>query len=420
MNGFLLLQRLCLAWGLRLSVVGISSALAQPVAMTAPEAQARWFDLPPMPVGVFDASAVKSGRSAIITGGLGSMGMTCSTVQILDLDSLDWTTPMALKTPRCQHAGVAIDDGLVLVAGGKTGTLVTGLLPTPDCELIDLANGSVELLPPLPTPSDGPTAHRLPNGQAVVIGDRHASLFDPKTRSWGSHIPLREPRSCHASLVLPDGRVLVIGGVNRDTIELVDFDQQRSILLADRLPMPLDDLRALLLPDGRVWILGGQNSRTGDTTDRTWLMDLTANKHQRLIEGPSLSLAEKEQVPMSHGCRHEAEWATVADAFLTIHESAGGAILGGGESQQKNQDTELDAVRFLDFNTLTVRSLPKMNQPHDDAVAVAIEQGVIVMGGYLIETVCLPLLAGQSVAVRTRRPTASNRVELLLLPSPPP
>lgn len=375
----------------------------------------RWFDLAPMPLGVFDASAAVSGRLAVVSGGLNGLGMTSRTIQVLDLDSLVWATPLQLALPRCMHASVALGDGLVLVAGGRTGTLLTGLEPTANAELIDLANGQVIALPPLPKASENPTAHRLANGSAAVVGERHVSVFDPVSRSWTTHVELRQSRSSHASVLLADQRIVVIAGLNRDTIELVDLAQARSVLLADRLPMPLDDLRAILLPDQRIWILGGQHSQTGDTTDATWLLDLSRSKGQRLSQGPSLNAP--------------AGWA---DAFCEGNFAGGWGVFGGGESQQQNQDMELADARFLNLKTLEVFSLPKMSQPHDDAVAVPVEQGMIVMGGYLIETVDLPMLRSPSGTAqegrgdkgeqggrggRGRRPTASNRVELLLLPA---
>ena len=71
-----------------------------------------------------------------------------------------------------------------------------------------------------------------------------------------------EPRSDHVAVALADGRVLIVGGTNRDgretgNAEVYDpktgsFSATGSMAVARYWPV------ATLLPDGRVFIAGGQ------------------------------------------------------------------------------------------------------------------------------------------------------------------
>jgi hypothetical protein len=190
-------------------------------------------------------------------------------------------------------------------------------------------------------------------------------------------------------VVLDEQRVAIVGGLRQDTIEVLDLEQGVSRQLATRLPMPLDDLRAVALTPQRVWILGGQDSRTGETTDRTWLLELGPGDRSRLVEGPPLGITEG-----------------MADAGLVRVDRWWAMV--GGESQRAGRDTELDVARLLDPETRQVWSLPRTAVPHDDAATVTAGRSLIVLGGMF--TAAGPL-EGMTV------PHASVVVERLELPA---
>ncbi len=381
-----------------------------------------WRRLADLPVGVFDHAAGVSGRSVVITGGIEQSGVTSDVAQMLDLDAESWSQPLKLSRGRAFHAQVTLADGRVLIAGGQSGQLPAKLTPLASAELLtppsppnpnanDAARDAtadheppswkVTALPDLPEPVAQPTAHLLPDGRAIFIGGSRASIFDPVGNKWTQHISLRQKRQAHASVVLPDGRVLVAGGLDRDSFEVVDVSAGRSMLLSPHLPGPRDDLRVALTEDGRVWVLGGQNSKTGDTVEETWLLtvdgdrtdkramaDGAGNAKSRLVAGPPLLI---------HGGQ--------ADAALG--QLGRWVVLVGGESQQGGHDTEWDVARLLDRRKLKVFGLPALSQPHDDAVAVGEGHRVIVLGGYLLS----PAFQGAPPT-----PVASSRVESLTLP----
>jgi len=64
------------------------------------------------------------------------------------------------------------------------------------------------------------TATLLPEGRVLVVGGEAATgeylpsteLYDPVTNRWSFAAPLSAPRGAHTASLLPNGRVLVTGG----------------------------------------------------------------------------------------------------------------------------------------------------------------------------------------------------------------
>jgi N-acetylneuraminic acid mutarotase len=57
-------------------------------------------------------------------------------------------------------------------------------------------------------------------GAGTIASDRARSLasadrYDPRTRSWSASTAMSQARALHAAVTLPDGRVLVFGGRNK-------------------------------------------------------------------------------------------------------------------------------------------------------------------------------------------------------------
>ena len=64
----------------------------------------------------------------------------------------------------------------------------------------------------------------LPDGRVLVLGGFNghtlssAEVYDPASDTWTAARPLATPRREHAAALLPDGSVMVTGGVNRGPI----------------------------------------------------------------------------------------------------------------------------------------------------------------------------------------------------------
>ncbi|MEM7681467.1 MAG: kelch repeat-containing protein [Planctomycetota bacterium] len=336
----------------------------------AQEAVGEWVSVAHLPISVARGSAVAvetpGGAWVVFSGGLTATGSTTDGVYAYDVAHDGWRPVGRLTTTRCNHASVALSDGRVLVIGGQSvqGLRFTGGLRS--TEWIHAGSGQVRPGPRLPSGMRRPTVHVMPSGAVVAIGEGVAAVLeDPMAAGarWRM-ITLRKPRFEHASAVLDDGRIAVVGGQGRRSIEVVDLAAGRSQLRAVRLPEALDDHAVLRLPDGRLWVLGGQKTFAGRTTDETWLIDLPA----RTVEpGPRLG--------------HPAG---VADAGLWMSQDGASAVLAGGESDDHGSDQELAQTWRLTWpgGEPVVQVGPAMPRPHDDAAWAALpDGGAVVVGG---------------------------------------
>jgi hypothetical protein len=118
------------------------------------------------------------------------------------------------------------------------------------------------------------TATLLPDGRVLVVGGiqlirplASAELYDPRTRSWSSAGSLQLPRWGHTATLLANGRVLVVGGSQVDgyhlgsssSVEMYD-PRANSWSPAASMHTPRSFHTATLLTDGRVLIVGGVES----------------------------------------------------------------------------------------------------------------------------------------------------------------
>jgi hypothetical protein len=55
------------------------------------------------------------------------------------------------------------------------------------------------------------TATLLPDGKVLVVGGG-AELYDPSTGSWTATANMNAAHTGHTATLLPDGKVLVVGG----------------------------------------------------------------------------------------------------------------------------------------------------------------------------------------------------------------
>ncbi|MGH2667729.1 MAG: kelch repeat-containing protein, partial [bacterium] len=116
------------------------------------------------------------------------------------------------------------------------------------------------------------TATLLPNGKVLVAGgvdDNHnypapAELYDPLTGTWSPTGSLNIPRSGHTATRLGDGKVLVAGGANNVDSNLLSSAELYDPVLGTWSPtrplnVPRSGHTAALLADGKVVVLGGVN-----------------------------------------------------------------------------------------------------------------------------------------------------------------
>jgi N-acetylneuraminic acid mutarotase len=149
----------------------------------------------------------------------GWAGASCLTsVEIFDPLTNTWSDAAPLPVPRAFHTATLLPDGRVLIAGGRSNG-------TPGYDLY--LSSTVIYDPETGIWSDGPelaaarmrhSATLLPDGRVLVVGGYAANwlasseVLDPFTEKWAATEPLAAERGDHSATLLPSGKVLVTGG----------------------------------------------------------------------------------------------------------------------------------------------------------------------------------------------------------------
>ena len=114
---------------------------------------------------------------------------------------------------RADHTATLINDGRVLVTGGR-GKTATAEVYDPDA-------GSWTSAGTLSVWRAQHTASLLSDGRVLVAGGpgeqgNTTDIFDPGTGTWSSGKEMQLSRYVHTATVLSDGRVLIVGGQSTD------------------------------------------------------------------------------------------------------------------------------------------------------------------------------------------------------------
>ncbi|MCP3168373.1 Kelch repeat-containing protein [Myxococcus qinghaiensis] len=112
----------------------------------------------------------------------------------------------------------------------------------------------------------------LPSGKVLVVGGYYSStilasaeLYNPETGAWTAAGSMRRARFGHTMTVLPSGKVLVVGGsVSTSSLGVRDVDiydpQANTWTAATSTTFERSGHTATLLPSGKVLVVGGINS----------------------------------------------------------------------------------------------------------------------------------------------------------------
>ncbi len=184
-----------------------------------------------------------------------------------------WTATGSLATARGEHTATLLPNGKVLVAGGAHVDPGYGGFALPSAEVYDPASGTWTATGSLATARDQHTATLLPNGKVLVVGGEDfvygfgsilasAELYDSARGTWTSTGSLATARYGHTATLLPDGKVLVTGGSGSSVLASAElYDPASGTWTATgSLGAARFDHTATLLPSDKVLVAGGVNS----------------------------------------------------------------------------------------------------------------------------------------------------------------
>ena len=206
------------------------------------------------------ATSLADGR-LLVVGGSNSGGVLAS-AEIYDPVLDTWSPAGTLATARQDHEATLLANGTVLVTGGAGAG---GSPRFASAELYDPTTNAWTSAGTMAIPRVYHQSTLLANGKVLVTGGDGAvasnELYDPATNAW-SPAPSTQPRYAHSATRLKTGKVLVVGGFREPTNYLGDtelFDPDAGTWTpGPALPlMLLENQDAVLLPDGRVMLVGG-------------------------------------------------------------------------------------------------------------------------------------------------------------------
>ncbi|MBT5773383.1 MAG: hypothetical protein HOH95_03300, partial [Dehalococcoidia bacterium] len=289
-------------------------------------------------------------------------------------DTFGRTGPLA--TPRSLHTATLLDDGTVLITGGNH--IYEGLLTS--AEIYD-PTASV------PTTSDDPdhpaillgafhptgsltharqthAATRLADGRVLITGGvahggaagtlSSAEIYDPATETFEDAGDMTVPRLAHATTLLPDGRVLIIGGFGNPYIAESEIYDPATGAFTPTGSMHFG--RAFVsivhLTDGRILVHGAafeelQPPEIYDPTTGTFA----------LLDGPP-----------------DFQWPTTATGLED------GRILLTGDCCDEDF-VALPTAAILDVTTADLQTISPMNEGRFGHEAVALLDGRILLTG---------------------------------------
>jgi Galactose oxidase, central domain len=205
--------------------------------------------------GGHTATLLQSGK-VLVAGGLDPGDFGIFSTELYDPTTGTWTVSGRMNDERGGHTATLLPNGHVLIVGACNSGVFCGRGNSgSSAELYNPATGTWSVTGAL-TPRFFHTATLLPNGRVLIAGGEHinffsgttvflnsAEIYDPASGNWSTTANLNGPRLFHAATLLLNGKVLVVGGVDR--IEPSTITPLQSAELYDSgivfNPNPIDD-----------------------------------------------------------------------------------------------------------------------------------------------------------------------------------
>jgi len=218
---------------------------------------------------------------ALLTGGSQGLFLFAS-AERFDPTTRHWSNTGSMSVGRVGHTGTRLPDGRVLIAGGLTCCEFTpGLtrqVSTDTAEIYDPDTDQFTQTGSLAAARSFHTATLLPDGRVLIAGgvfgdDANpapvgAEVYDPSTGEFSPAGALQVARGTHTAVLLNDGRVLVVGGVDAaqpfvgiQATEIYD-PATNNWSLGPVLQPAWIESTVTLLGNGKVLIFGGETPQT--------------------------------------------------------------------------------------------------------------------------------------------------------------
>lgn len=180
-----------------------------------------------------------------------------------------FTPGPSMSTPRDDHTATLLSGGQVLLAGGYVGV---DFLASAD--IYDSVTNTISPTGNLNVERFDHTASLLQNGQVLIAGGVEptsepvaAELYDPTSGTFALTGPLNNPRYLHTATALGNGDVIVTGGADVSGIEgsAELYNPTSGVFTTKSVFLKIETTlhTQTTLPDGRILVAGGINCTVG-------------------------------------------------------------------------------------------------------------------------------------------------------------
>jgi hypothetical protein len=183
-----------------------------------------------------------------------------------------WKSTGNMIFARRDHTATLLPDGQVLITGWGNNYAE---IYNPNTEKFS-ATGNL-----IASHGQGSTEALLNDGTVLIAGGtwapKVAEIYDPSTGTFSLTNSLNFPHLCHTATLLPDGRVLIIGGldkiINGEATNICELYNpiSRTFTITDSLNNARAGHKATILQNGKVLITGG--SANGNILNSAELYD---------------------------------------------------------------------------------------------------------------------------------------------------
>ncbi len=192
----------------------------------------------------------------------------------------NWEYTDTLSELRGDHSALKLNDGKILVAGGTAVVGGSYIYPA-YTEIYDPQNETWGFTGDLTQARTSAQAVKLYDGRVLIVGGadnntifQNAEIYDPAAGQWTPAGNMSIERIGHQLALLPDNRVMVIAGTDGfgtlyNSCEIYD-PKNNSWTATGSLNMARSIPQVAVLPDGRVLVTGGSTGGTPTESCEIW------------------------------------------------------------------------------------------------------------------------------------------------------
>ena len=222
--------RVVVVGGLDLEAISSSSTTIEPEDLVESynTDTGEWQTLGPMNEPAMEHSLVPlNGGRIMAVGGFNDSGSMHGTdrAEIFDPETNAWTITGSTNVSRMFPVAISLSDGRILVTG-STISHIPVADDSPTSEVFDPETGEWTVTGSMSVRRYGHTLTLLPDGRVLATGGEDpmgddyllyssTEIFDPDTNTWSEGPELSQPRSSHSATLMPDGSVLLAGGISQ-------------------------------------------------------------------------------------------------------------------------------------------------------------------------------------------------------------